>query len=142
MAPDRPRNEHNRPEQDRPRDELGRPLPYGQPGVEAVPEVERDDDETLCVAQRLLDEGMPFAAHEVLEVRWKTCAPAYQRRWQALAQAAVALTHLRRGNLTGAERLARRALANGAAESRPLLEHQLTAIAEGHDLGLTVWPVG
>ena len=31
-------------------------------------------------------------------------------------------------------------LTNGAAESRPLLEHQLTAITEGHDLGLTVWP--
>lgn len=140
MAPDRPRNEQHRPEQDRPRDALGRPLPYGQPGVGTVPDVPRDDDETLRVAQQLLDDGMPFAAHEVLEARWKTCAAADRRRWQALAQAAVALTHLRRGNPTGAQRLARRALTNGAAESRPLLEHQLTAITEGHDLGLTVWP--
>ncbi|MFN8124967.1 MAG: DUF309 domain-containing protein [Candidatus Nanopelagicales bacterium] len=124
---------------ERARDELGRPLPPGSVGVPAVPDVFRDDAESLRVAQQQLDAGRPFAAHEVLEARWKSCPPAQRQHWQGLAQAAVALTHLRRGNTTGARRLARRAIDNGAAEPDTLLFHQLQAIAEGHDQGLTVW---
>lgn len=138
MATDRARDGAQRPQQDRPRDELGRPLPHGQPGVAPIPDEERGDAETLKLAQRLIDQGQPFAAHEVLESRWKTCPADQRRRWQALAQAAVALTHLRRGNATGARRLARRALDNGAGAGDERLTHQLTALAEGHDLGLTL----
>jgi hypothetical protein len=51
---------------------MGRPLPYGDPrGVEPVPEEPLPADETLVLAQSLLDSGRAFAAHEVLEAAWK-----------------------------------------------------------------------
>jgi uncharacterized protein len=93
----------------RPRDGLGRPLPRGSDGVERVPEgLVLPPLESLAEAQRLLDVGRPFHAHEVLEGTWKA-APAYERDlWQGLAQLAVGVTHLARGNLTGAATLLRR----------------------------------
>jgi predicted metal-dependent hydrolase len=64
--------------------------------------------ESLVEAQRLLDLGRPFHAHEVLEGTWKA-APQHERDlWQGLAQLAVGLTHLARGNRTGAVTLLRR----------------------------------
>ncbi len=64
--------------------------------------------EALPRAQRLIDEGRPFHAHEVLEAEWKA-GPASQRElWQGLAQLAVGLTHARRGNAKGAIALLRR----------------------------------
>ncbi len=66
----------------------------------------------VALADRLLDKGMPFQAHEALEAAWKS-APDHQRpAWQALAQLAVALTHCRRGNAVGASRVRARALVN------------------------------
>jgi uncharacterized protein len=74
--------------------------------VQPVPDdLDLGPDETLAEAQRLLDEGRAFAAHEVLEARWKA-APEEQRDfWQGLAQLAVGLTHVQRGNLQGAAAL-------------------------------------
>jgi hypothetical protein len=94
----------------RPRDGLGRPLPRGSEGVERVPDdLVLPPRESLVEAQRLLDLGRPFHAHEVLEGTWKA-APAHERDlWQGLAQLAVGLTHLARGNRTGAVTLLRRA---------------------------------
>jgi predicted metal-dependent hydrolase len=60
------------------------------------------------MAQRLLDSGRPFHAHEVLEASWKTAPPAERELWRGLAQIAVGLTHLRRGNAQGATALLRR----------------------------------
>jgi hypothetical protein len=106
---ERDRDARGRPVNARPRDGLGRPLPRGEAGVARVPEQLRlGPDETLAEAQRLLDAGRPFHAHEVLEARWKS-APAGERDlWQGLAQLAVGLTHVRRGNSTGAAALLRR----------------------------------
>lgn len=94
----------------RPRDELGRPLPHGaEGGVERVP-----DDfflpprEALVEAQRLLDAGRPFHAHEVLEGSWKAAPEPERELWKGLAQLAVGLTHAERGNTAGAARLLRR----------------------------------
>ncbi|NEB67923.1 DUF309 domain-containing protein, partial [Streptomyces fulvissimus] len=57
----RDRDTEGRARNARPRDGLGRPLPYGTPGVERQPEgVVRTPRETLREAQRLLDAGMPF----------------------------------------------------------------------------------
>lgn len=108
----RDRDPAGRARNNRLRDGLGRPLPRdSQPatGVERVP-----DDfllpprESLDEAQRLLDAGRPFHAHEVLEASWKA-APASERDlWQGLAQIAVGLTHRERGNATGAATLLRR----------------------------------
>jgi len=60
------------------------------------------------LADRLLRDGRPFHAHEVLEAAWKS-GPAEERDlWQGLAQIAVGLTHARRGNARGAVALLRR----------------------------------
>lgn len=92
----------------RPRDAAGRPLPYGSVGVEPVDDRPRPPLEALAEADRLVHQNRPFAAHEVLEAAWKA-APASERDlWRGLAQLAVGLTHLQRGNLVGGERLLRR----------------------------------
>ena len=54
--------------------------------------------QTLAEAQRLLDAGFPFQAHEVLEAAWKSAPDAERDLWQGLAQLAVGLTHALRGN--------------------------------------------
>jgi hypothetical protein len=106
---ERDRDEVGRPRQARPRDALGRPLPYGDTrAVEPVPEQPLPPAEALALAQSLLDSGRAFAAHEVLEAVWKA-APAGERDlWQGLAQVCVGITHAQRGNAVGASRLLRR----------------------------------
>jgi hypothetical protein len=67
--------------------------------------------EAVRLAQRLIDDGRPFHAHEVLEATWKS-SPADERAlWKGLAQIAVGLTHARRGNSKGAVTLLRRGAA-------------------------------
>jgi predicted metal-dependent hydrolase len=86
-------------------------LPYGATGVEPVPEEPLPPLETLEVARGLVQSGRPFAAHEVLEARWKA-GPDHERDlWQGLAQLCVALTHAARGNSVGAVRLLERGAA-------------------------------
>jgi len=103
---DRDRDAAGRPRSGRPRDALGRPLPRGASGVERLPDdLALPPGPALAESQRLLDVGQPFAAHEVLEGTWKS-APAHERDlWQGLAQLAVGLTHLLRGNPSGAAAL-------------------------------------
>jgi uncharacterized protein len=109
VATDRDRDEEGRARNARPRDGLGRPLPYGSPGVERQPEgIERSPDETVREGQRLLDEGKPFHAHEVFEDAWKTGPVEEQDLWKGLAQLAVGVTHVARGNSVGAATLLRR----------------------------------
>ena len=109
MAQDRDRDDAGRAQQARPRDELGRPLPYGAQGVTPVPEEALPPLEAVATARQLARDGRPFAAHEVLEARWKTAAPAERELWQGLAQVCVAVTHAARGNEVGAARLLDRA---------------------------------
>lgn len=106
---DRDRDPRGRPANARPRDGLGRPLPRGAAGVARVDEtVVLTPEQALTEAQRLLDVGMPFHAHEVLEGAWKHAPDAERDLWQGLAQLAVGLTHARRGNHTGAVTLLER----------------------------------
>ncbi|MBB1036821.1 DUF309 domain-containing protein [Dietzia natronolimnaea] len=107
---DRDRDEDGRARNARPRDELGRPLPPGSVGVERIPDdLDLPPDESLAWAQDLLDRGLAFHAHEVLEGAWKS-SPADERElWQGLAQLAVGITHIQRGNTTGALALFERA---------------------------------
>ncbi|MCX5214595.1 DUF309 domain-containing protein [Kitasatospora sp. NBC_00240] len=107
---DRDRDAAGRARNARPRDGLGRPLPYGAAGVTRQEEgVQRSPEEALAEAQRLLDAGRPFHAHEVLEDMWKA-APASERQlWRGLAQFAVGLTHAARGNSAGSGALLARA---------------------------------
>jgi hypothetical protein len=105
----RDRDLAGRPRNARPRDGLGRPLPRGAAGAERVPDdLSLPPGQALRLAQELLDTGRPFHAHEVLEASWKS-APARERDlWQGLAQIAVGLTHVARGNAAGAAALLRR----------------------------------
>ncbi|MFD5518554.1 DUF309 domain-containing protein [Streptomyces sp. NPDC127066] len=105
----RDRDAEGRARNARPRDGLGRPLPYGAAGVERAPEgVVRRPGDTVTEAQALLDAGRPFHAHEVFEDAWKS-GPADERGlWRGMAQLAVGLTHAARGNVTGGARLLRR----------------------------------
>ena len=106
---ERDRDTEGRARQARPRDALGRPLPYGAAGVEPVSEEPLPPTEALNKARELIDAGRPFAAHEVLEARWKAGPAEEGDLWQGLAQVCVALTHAARANLVGAERLFERA---------------------------------
>ncbi|NEB75803.1 DUF309 domain-containing protein, partial [Streptomyces sp. SID14478] len=82
---DRDRDDGGRARNARPRDGLGRPLPYGSPGVERQPEgVVRTAAETVAEAQALLDAGRPFHAHEVFEDAWKSGPDAERDLWRAL----------------------------------------------------------
>lgn len=84
-------------------------MPYGAAGVEPISEEPLPPVQTLAYARELLDDGRPFAAHEALEVRWKSCPDQERGLWQGLAQLCVGLTHAERGNTVGAGRLVERA---------------------------------
>jgi uncharacterized protein len=116
---ERDRDESGRPRSARPRDALGRPLPYGSKGVPGIPDdLELAPAETLNYAQDLLDQGLAFSAHEVLEAAWKNGPDDERTLWQGLAQLAVGITHLQRGNVNGATSLLRSASARLAHADR------------------------
>jgi hypothetical protein len=133
---DRDRDQAGRARNARPRDGLGRPLPYGSAGVERYPEgIPRSPAEALAEAQRLLDEHRPFHAHEVLEDAWKAAPEADRELWRGLAQLAVGLTHAARGNAAGASSL----LTRGADNIRPYAAQP----PHGVDIsGLLAWAAG
>lgn len=107
---ERDRDPAGRARNARPRDAYGRPLPRGAVGVERVPDdLALTPDESVTEAQRLLDAGLPFPAHEVLEAAWKAAPTQERELWRALAQLAVGLTHAQRGNARGAVALLERA---------------------------------
>ncbi|MBV9161437.1 MAG: DUF309 domain-containing protein [Pseudonocardiales bacterium] len=105
----RDRDSTGRARNARPRDAQGRPLPHGARGVDRVPEdAVLSPDDAVRQAQRLIDDGYPFHAHEVFEGVWKATSGEHRELWQGLAQLAVGLTHVQRGNLRGAVTLLRR----------------------------------
>jgi uncharacterized protein len=110
VAVERDRDNTGRARNARPRDGLGRPLPRGATGVPTMPDdLEVTPSSALALAQSLLDEGRPFHAHEVLEAAWKSAPREERELWRGLAQLAVGLTHLHRGNAAGAAALLSRA---------------------------------
>src|SRR6476469_6226722 len=116
---ERDRDESGRPRSTRPRDALGRPLRQGGEGVARIPDdLALPPAETLAYAQDLLDRGLAFNAHEVLEAAWKNGPDDERMLWQGLAQLAVGITHVQRGNVTGAITLLRRASARLADDDR------------------------
>ena len=133
VTSDRDRDPAGRARNARPRDALGRPLPYGEPGEERAPEgVVRPPEQALAEAQALLDAGRPFHAHEVLEDAWKSAPDAERQLWRGLAQLAVGLTHAMRGNPRGATTL----LDRGAGNLAPYA----AVPPHGIDVaGLTAW---
>lgn len=101
----RDRDASGRARQARPRDALGRPLPYGSVGVEPVSETPLAPLAAIEAARALVRAGRAFSAHEILEARWKACPREERDLWQGLAQLCVGLTHEARGNHRGAVRL-------------------------------------
>ena len=116
----RDRDPAGRPRNARPRDGLGRPLDRAAADSAADAADRIPDDlvitgaEAAALADRLLRDGRPFHAHEVLEAAWKTGPAGERDLWQGLAQIAVGLTHARRGNARGAVAL----LSRGAQRVR------------------------
>src|SRR3954471_16985738 len=105
----RDRDATGRPRNARARDALGRPLPRAAAGRSPGDEPALPPIDALARAQQLLAAGEAFAAHEVLEAVWKSTAGSERPLWRGLAQLCVGLTHVQRGNLTGATALLRRA---------------------------------
>ena len=107
----RDRRADGRPEQERPRDRTGRPLPYG---TSDVPLVERIDPATVEQALELgvqrWDDRRYFECHEFLEFAWKQGPEPDRDLWKGVIQVAVAGVHLQRDNPIGARRLLDRAL--------------------------------
>lgn len=116
---DRDRDSGGRARSARPRDATGRPLAPGAPGIPRAPEgIELTPSQALAEAERLLGADLPFQAHDVFEDLWKrrrSAGASDTVLWQGLAQLCVGLTHLQRGNRTGAVALLRRGADNLAA---------------------------
>jgi hypothetical protein len=130
---ERDRDSQGRARQARPRDRLGRPLPYDSEGVEPVSEEPLPPMATISYAHELLADGRPFSAHEVYEARWKAGPDSERELWQGLAQLCVGITHAERGNRTGALRLigrARRRLETYSATGGPVYGLDLSKIIE------------
>jgi hypothetical protein len=105
---------NDRPRNTRPRDDLGRPQPYGSAGEPPTDAPALPPVAALAEATRLLHTGKPFAAHEVLEAVWKAADGPDRELWRGLAQLAVGVTHAMRGNPSGATSLLERAAASMA----------------------------
>jgi predicted metal-dependent hydrolase len=117
---ERDRDKSGRPRNTRPRDALGRPLPPGSEGVPRISDdLELPASESLVYAQELLDQGLAFNAHEVLEAAWKNGPDEERSLWQGLAQLAVGITHVQRANIGGAISLLRRGSENLREADRP-----------------------
>jgi hypothetical protein len=112
---ERDRDDVGRPRNARPRDAAGRPLPRGATGEQPIDESITEPADVLAAAQGALDAGRPFTAHEYLETAWHHSPDTERNLWQGLAQVAVGLTHLQRGNVTGAASLFERAADNLAS---------------------------
>lgn len=108
---------------ERPRDRLGRPLPWGAEGYPgAVQRPTITSAETVDAARAYLEDGLPFHAHEILEMRWRCCPAGERPLWRGLAQAAAGATHAARGNDIGAQRLFARGRETITAYAGPLDE--------------------
>ena len=104
-----PTEGRNKPE--RPRDRLGRPLPWD---AEGDLELEDFDAKTLAenheLGRRYAIEGRWFPAHEAWETAWKQARGTEEAElFKGLSQMGAGYVHLLRGNAHGAVTLLRRA---------------------------------
>ncbi|MEX1178861.1 MAG: DUF309 domain-containing protein [Nitriliruptor sp.] len=135
MGQDRDRRPDGRPENARPRDRTGRPLPYGTTGVPVTEEHEPVTvEEALLLGVGLWNDERLFEAHECLEHVWHAAPDADRDLWQGVIQVAVAGVHLQRGNLEGAVRTfdkAHRRLSRYPDVHRGIDVEQLVVFCEG-----------
>lgn len=114
--PDRDRNEEGLPENARPRDRFGAPLPRDAQN-ELTDRVEPEDvcttvDQAIDTAADLFGQQRFFEAHEFFEWVWKGPVTPEEDRsfFKGMAQLAVGYTHTQRGNLAGAQTLLQRGI--------------------------------
>ena len=113
----RDRRDDGSPEQSRPRDLTGRPLPYGTEGVALSEAADPATvEEAVALGTARWDEQRYFEAHELLEYAWTLGPDADRDLWKGVIQVAVAGVHLQRGNRIGARRLLDRALGRLAGQ--------------------------
>ncbi len=108
---ERDRDDLGRPQQTRPRDRTGRPLPRGTTGVATTEDHQPATvGEALDLGRRLWGEERFFEAHECLEFVWHAVGEDDANLWQGVIQIAVAAVHLQRGNPAGAITLLERSV--------------------------------
>lgn len=105
----RPTERRNKPQ--RPRDELGRPQPWGTENrleLEDFDASSRDENHRSGIA--LFNAGRYFAAHEAWETAWKQSRDTEDAEFfKGLSQLGAGYVHLLRGNRHGAVTLLERA---------------------------------
>jgi uncharacterized protein len=104
-----PTEHRNKPE--RPRDRLGRPLPWGAEGDLVLEDYDAMTLEQNHELARLhAGEGRWFPAHEAWETAWKQSRDTAEAElFKGLSQMGAGYVHLLRGNAHGATTLLRRA---------------------------------
>jgi hypothetical protein len=100
----------SRQKPERPRDPLGRPLPWGEQTQLHMPDFDAMTlDENHEAGRRFVAEGNWFAAHEAWETAWKQArGTGDEEFYKGLSQMGAGYVHLRRGNAHGATTLLRR----------------------------------
>ena len=97
---------------ERPRDELGRPLPAGSRNRLAVDDLDGlSATEANALALAHFDAGRYFLAHEAWEAAWlESKGTTSEALFKGLAQLGAGYTHAARGNAHGMRALLERAL--------------------------------
>jgi uncharacterized protein len=104
-----PSERRQKPE--RPRDELGRPLPWEQENLLHLPDFDRlPVEENDRLGRELFRDRNYFGAHEAWETAWKQSrGSGDEELFKGLSQMGAGYVHLLRGNAHGAITLMRRA---------------------------------
>ncbi len=103
-----PSERRQKPE--RPRDELGRPLPWEEENLLHLPDFDRLSVEEIDrLGRELLRDRNYFGAHEAWETAWKQSrGSGDEELFKGLSQMGAGYVHLMRGNAHGAITLLRR----------------------------------
>ncbi len=101
----------SRQKPERPRDHLGRPLPWDAENLLHLPDLDAmSADENHEIARRFVAQENWFGAHEAWETAWKKArGTGDEEFFKGLSQMGAGYVHLRRGNAHGAVTLWRRA---------------------------------
>lgn len=99
---ERDRNELGQPENARPRDALGRPLPRGARDELGDTPVPSSPEEALRLGIEFFNGERFFQAHEIWEHGWHAAPEPERDFWQGVIQVAIGYCHFQRGNPNGA----------------------------------------
>jgi hypothetical protein len=125
-----PSDTRQKPE--RPRDRLGRPLPWDAENQLHLPDFDAMSlDENHAAGRRLAAEGNWFGAHEAWETAWKQArGTGDEEFYKGLSQMGAGYVHLLRGNAHGARTLLRRGAGRIGAYRDPHRGIATTALSD------------